>query len=118
MLKLGQIIKLLEGQPKENTVRFDFCGFVPSGVSSYRGYYEDLAIEFEEKYPFPTVAEILTMLKDCIGKTFTGYKGGEYTMDENSQVWVANYSNTSNTVITGIISGEYNYTILQTGYER
>ena len=85
MLKLGQIIKLLEGQPKENQVRFDFCNFVPSGVSSYRGYYEDLAIEFEEKYPYPTVAVVLKMLKDCIGKAFMGYKGGNHTMD--SYTW-------------------------------
>lgn len=118
MLKLGQIIRLLEGQPKDNDVRFDFAGFVPTGVGSYRGYYEDLAIEFEDKYPYPKVTDLLNLLKDAVGKTFQGYKGGDYKMDENSRVWVANYSLTSDTVITGIVAGSYDTTILQTGHEE
>jgi hypothetical protein len=33
------------------------------------------------------------MLTEAIGKTYTGYKGGEYVMGKVTPVWVANYGN-------------------------
>lgn len=56
---------------------------------SYRGYYCDLAFErcgFQR-----TVADNLTMLKDCVGKEFEGYKGGDFRMNEDTPVWFASY---------------------------
>jgi len=65
-------------------------GMVVKGVSdkarSYRGYYSDLAIEPGET----RVGDLLDVLKDSLGKTFTGYKGGDFVMKKNTPLWVAN----------------------------
>lgn len=67
----------------------------PNGVGSYRGYREDLAIGFDEseyQHPAPmTCGQFATILRDAIGATFTGCKGGEYTMHSLTRVWVARY---------------------------
>ena len=61
------------------------------GPHSYRGYYCDLALEPYRLASRQTVADTLNMLKDCVGREFEGYKGGEYVMDENTPVWIASY---------------------------
>ena len=53
---------------------------------SYRGYYSDLAFESGDKR---TVQETMQMLRDCMGKQFTGWKGGEYHMHAGTPCWVA-----------------------------
>lgn len=115
MLRLGQIIHLLEGQPKNNGVQFDFCRFNPGHLTSYRGYYDQLALTYEMKEKDPTVSEILQMMKAAVGATFQGYKGGDFMMDEDTPVWVAEYGSTSETVLTGITAEDY-FTIFHTGY--
>lgn len=55
---------------------------------SYRGYYFDLAFEPAENV---TVASMLTHAKSALGATFTGYKGGEYTMGEYTDCYIAGY---------------------------
>jgi hypothetical protein len=63
----------------------------PIGFSdphSYRGYYEDLA--FSECRGV-SVAEMLATASACVGRTFTGYKGGEYMMYGDTRVWIAPY---------------------------
>lgn len=87
-MKLGGLIKLLESlNPKET---------LPVGLSnphSYRGYYDDLAFEPIKKES--KVSDILKVVRDCVGQTFTGYKGGDFTMDESSTIWIAHYSCTA-----------------------
>jgi hypothetical protein len=57
---------------------------------SYRGYYSDLSFKrFEGQMP---VKDLLKVLQDdCLNKTFTGYKGGDFYMDEHTPVWIADY---------------------------
>lgn len=47
-----------------------------------------------------------------IGKTFTGYKGGDFEMSRRTPVWVANYGNAGNTGIVGIHDDGYSVIIL------
>lgn len=61
-----------------------------------------------------TTSEFLKMLKETVGKEFTGYKGGEFTMDENTPIWVANYGNSGNTAVIDVIDEDYKI-ILVTG---
>ena len=56
---------------------------------SYRGYYEDLA--FETTDGVETVFTTLEILRGCMGREFTGYKGGEYMIGETTPIWVADY---------------------------
>ena len=67
---------------------------VDNGVDSYRGYYSDFAIEYvydPDEVCATTVAQLLPVLKNSVGETFVGYKGGDFLMDENTPVWMANY---------------------------
>jgi hypothetical protein len=82
-MNLGELIKALEAADP-NTV-------APIGLGrahSYRGYYEDLA--FEPKVNV-SVTEMLDEARGAMGRTFSGYKGGEYVMKEWTDVWLAPY---------------------------
>lgn len=71
---------------------------------SYRGYYYRVA--FERKGP-QTAAEMLGVVQTTIGRTFTGYKGGEFTMDTSTPVHLASYGSCGPSIEgIGIILGE------------
>lgn len=57
---------------------------------SYRGYYSDLAFEADFTKT-KSATELYNLLEGCLGTTFEGYKGGEYTMTKDTLVWIANY---------------------------
>jgi len=114
-IKLGVLIKELELQPQDNYLRFDFPAYPDMSVDSYRGYYSDLALGFQDRMEDFRVKGLLSTLKSCIGKTFEGYKGGDFTMDESTPVWVANWSHSTSTGVVGIIK-DGNLTVLSTAY--
>lgn len=61
---------------------------VPIGFArphSYRGYYYDLAFEIETE---TTVGAMLAAARKALGATYQGWKGGEYTMGEHTDVWL------------------------------
>ena len=114
-LNLGQLISLLETQEQDYSIEFDFAGCAPTEFASYRGNYFHLGIDFnkhsERLLTKPkTVGEFLTQCRECIGKVFEGYKGGEYLMDENSEVYVAEYGCSYTTRIISVKDG-----VLKTG---
>lgn len=120
-ISLGGLIDALKGREQDQTVRFDFGGFVPSGIGSYRGYYDHLAIAFDPESCSNwsskeiTVALFLKMLYKADGKRYTGYKGGEYLMGMHSPVWVGNYGSSTGTAIVGL--AECNYmTVISTAF--
>lgn len=72
--------------------QFDPNKRLPVGLGnprSWRGYYYELA--FEPVVDI-TIGEMLEIAQSCIGKTFIGYNGGEYTMDEHTTIHVDRYS--------------------------
>lgn len=112
---LGQLIAALEGCDPTHSVEFDFCQFVPTDFDSYRGYYEQLAIGYEE-HGTTTVAELLAGAKDALGSDFQGYKGGTFRMHAGTPIWVSNYGRCHSTAITGLIADGYSV-ILTTGHK-
>ena|SRR5690349_15752338 len=96
-MSLGEIITTLRRKEPEKTVTYDFVHFRPQGIHSYRGYYEQLAIGYG--HDDITVADLLALCERAVGKTFTGYKGGDYVMSENTPVWVANHNEAGGTAI-------------------
>ena len=82
-MTLARLIEVLESAPRDMVVKRGF-----SGPHSYRGYYDQLAFKHE---PNTTVGEMLECAKSANGKTFTGYKGGEYEMNGETTVNIANY---------------------------
>jgi hypothetical protein len=92
-MTLGKLIKTLEGFDPNSPV----IGLY--SPHSYRGYYSDLA--FEELVGGSRPAwELLEECKSILGKTFEGYKGGEFVMDENTPVWIAYYGSTGEKLIS------------------
>ena len=100
-------------------VQFDFCNYVPSHLGSYRGFYEDLAIGYCEEAGSDKdmlVSNFLKMLEEANGKTFQGYKGGDFGMGENTRLWVANYGRCSSTALVGIAAYKRWRVVLETKY--
>jgi len=130
-LTLGEVLEKLEpivknqkyviGKYKEEAnVMFDFEYFFPTDISSWRGAYDELALNIKtyegETKPL-TITQFYNLLKDCIGKEFYGYKGGDYVMDIDTPIWVANYGNSGNTAVIDIVDNEYSIIII-TGYRE
>lgn len=89
-MKLGALIEVLKRLPAD----------LPVGLGrahSYRGYYDQLSFEPMEGV---TAAQALAEAQAAVGRTFTGYKGGEYTMDEHTDCWVSPWG-ASNDVTVG-----------------
>lgn len=121
-LTLGELILKLEpivekqGED-EATVRYDFEYLFPNDIDSWRGSYSELALNFTTEGQEMKVSDFLNMLKECIGKEFTGYKGGEFTMNKHTPIWVANYGNSGNTAVIDVMDNGY-CIILITGYRE
>ena len=114
-LLLGEIILKLEAvNNKKLPLYIDLMDKKPMGIDSWRGSYDELAIqtesfgsyqtevvehEFSDGEKFykhksfgcenPTVEQWNEVLKEAVGKTFTGYKGGDFLMSKNTPVWLA-----------------------------
>jgi hypothetical protein len=84
------ILKLEAIADKSKPVIFDEQ-YHPSGLDSWRGSYDELALEYSETGEKFTAEALLQKLKAAIGATFYGYKGGEFVMGKTTPVWVANY---------------------------
>lgn len=116
-ITIGELIDLLSSRPQDHSIAFDFCGLEPDGFTSYRGYYYELAICYK-KGSFPTtntVGSFLGELRATVGKTFEGYKGGDFVMTRETPLWVANYSETGYTAVVGLAKCGF-MTIIATRY--
>lgn len=105
-MTLGEIIATLKRKDQDRSVTFGFDYSRPSGVSSYRGYYEDLAIGYKRGVEC-TVATLLLMLQDIDGKTLTGWKGGDYVMDSDTVLWMANPGESGGMAIVDVVETPY-----------
>ena len=87
-VQLDGLIKALSQTPPDYMVVLNDTGQSLDNGHSYRGYYSDLA--FEPVTYARTVAEFLAECKDCLDKTFVGWKGGDFKMTSNTALWCAN----------------------------
>lgn len=86
-MTLGELIEALEGLDPETRVH----GF--GEPHSYRGYYKDLS--FHPTDEDRSAAELLAVCRSCMGRVFTGYKGGEFMMGETTPVWLSPQGSTA-----------------------
>jgi hypothetical protein len=93
-MTLGELIKALEALPPERGI----TGF--GMVDSYRGYYSDLA--FAPADDVRTVADLLDSCRQCMGRVFTGYKGGDFLMGEATPLWISRYGECSDDRLMGL----------------
>lgn len=115
-MTLGKLINRLEACNAKAVVEFDFCGCIPTSLSSWRGIYADLALGWDasDRTAPVDVEDLLALLKLAIGKTYTGYKGGKFLMGTGTDVWVDNYGEYTNTAITGVIEDGETRVIIET----
>lgn len=102
-LTIRQLISELERCSTDKPVYAAFDGssiISPLGdVDSYRGYYEQLAIEPGGPARCEALADILI---ESLDKTFYGYKGGEFSMFDDTPVWVSEYGIASGDMVVGV----------------
>lgn len=99
-LTLGVAIKTLGEIAPSTSATLNIVG-TPGRVRSYRGYYSDLA--FEQELKPVTVGEVLADLKAALGKTFEGYKGGDFLMGENTPLWVSSWGSSSGLAVVDLL---------------
>lgn len=109
-MTLGALISALEACKADSYVQFVFAGLCPGRLRSYRGFYDHLAIDPSGE--FRHVGEFLAHAKSVLGSTMTGYKGGEYVMDDDTPVWVAPWGDTSTTRVVGVQNEDWRVKIL------
>lgn len=105
-ITLGELLDWLASLPPDNEIVFDFCQFSPGEMNSSRGDYSKLAISWLNGKTV-TAQELLNRYRPMVGATFQGYKGGNYTMDRDTQVWVDEWGSWTGTAITGLDRGEH-----------
>jgi len=99
---LGDLMIALVSVPADTKVH-SIAGFGIGGPHSYRGYYEDLALE-PQGSDILTAKALLEELYAVLDTEQTGWKGGEYLMTETTQVWIA-YEGCTAGHNGGLISG-------------
>ena len=102
-MTLGDFQTFLKRMPLDRRVRFDFPNAIPKEFNSYRGYYTDLALGYEDPYGKHVILEnFLEYVRSIEGRIFTGYKGGDYKMNRWTPLWAGNYGDTSSVAIVGV----------------
>lgn len=82
-MTLGELILALEKMPQDLVVSRGFCD-----PHSDRGFYDDLAFTPTEDV---TVASVLACAREAVGKSYGGYKGGEYVMGLHTTVFLGRW---------------------------
>lgn len=80
-MNLAELIDTLERYPSEQEVRHGL-----GNPHSYRGYYEQLAFE---PIRDTSVGQMLDAANSCVGRSFAGWKGGDFVMTPDTQVWLS-----------------------------
>lgn len=92
-LTLGEVLLKINAISANDDcgVVFDGHNGVPTGIDSWRGSYDELALSYDNQDPMK-VCDFREMLTNAIGKVYEGYKGGEYKMSRHTPIWVDNWS--------------------------
>ena len=77
--------------------------FKLSNPHSYRGHHDHLAFEIDSSQTMEA-GILLDVCEKLQGSTLHGYKGGIYTIKDNTPVWVAEYGIKINTMIARLKS--------------
>lgn len=118
-MTIGLLIdELGEIEDKEKIVIFDFGGFYPGRIHSWRGAYDYPALSFHGDYnEAPSVQDLISELRQSIltGTIHIGWKGGEFCYDENSRLFVSAVGEANNTGISAVLDSGY-HIVLSTIY--
>lgn len=91
-LTLGKLIKYLEPY-KESDIPLVLSDDHTKTITyphSYRGYYSDLAYEVVKRDSLNTglVTDLYDRISGSLNSKYTGWKGGEFKMNEDTPLWL------------------------------
>lgn len=81
-MMLGELIEALEAADQDLVLPDGF-----NNPHSYRGFYEDLAFEPAKDV---SVRDMRLAAQYALNSTFQGWKGGNFTMNQFTDCWLAN----------------------------
>jgi hypothetical protein len=88
---LGELIETLAAEDPARVLPLGF-----NSPHSYRGYYTDVAFETTSNI---SVGDMLAAARSALGATYQGYKGGDFTMNEYTDVWLSEHGTASGETI-------------------
>jgi hypothetical protein len=95
-MTLGELIKFLDSCKDKSTIlRRGFWH-----PHSYRGYYDELAFEPRNEV---SIDSMLTSACSAVGETYTGWKGGQFTMTHHTPVYLAYEGNTGKEITSDLL---------------
>ena len=103
-MTLGQFIQALKNLDPETYLFLGF-GYPVSTFSSYRGCYRDIALHwtpYGQLLGSNTVKDVLEEAMVALRATFTGWKGGNYRMYENTRLWISNPGDTEGLAVVDV----------------
>lgn len=107
---LGDMIDAIAKEATPGGWCYTALGHRPGDWHSYRGYYDQLALDWSEDrrdvMPPMSMEEFGAATRACLGRVFTGYKGGEYAMNRSTPLWLSTYGDASGVAIVGLAAGE------------
>lgn len=86
-LCLGDLIARLEQEDPDRVLPLGFAD-----PHSFRGYYCDLAFEPRQNI---RIGDMLDAARSALGATFTGWKGGDFTMSDYTDCWISHEGDSS-----------------------
>jgi hypothetical protein len=101
-ITLGELIDGLEQADPARDVYLDWNRLGVAGLGSYRGYYDQLAIGYADDGNAMTAGDLLKDCRAAVGAHFEGYKGGQFRMDRNTRIYVANHGSSAGVGLVGI----------------
>jgi hypothetical protein len=103
---IGDLLDVLAKYPDTSEVYFEFGFMRPTTIASFRGDYSMAALGYDGSSSprvKRTVRELCTeLLCATDGRTFEGWKGGDYTFNHGTELWVDNYGDGSHTRISKV----------------
>lgn len=106
-LTIEELIDRLDELPEDGLL-YTSSGHVLDGkLHSYRGVYSDLSLGYHDgdhyfDDPEITVGQMSLALRNVIGEVMYGYKGGEFTMQQDTVCWLSGYRECTGMKVVGV----------------
>ncbi len=112
---LGQLINALKRCKPEANLQFDFVYMRPGkALRNWRGWGGRLALSYTSEDTLP-VWKYLALLQEVVGQRLEGYKGGSDVITADARLQVANFGETSDTVVSGLVDHDH-YVVIRTAH--
>lgn len=113
-LDFGDIIQKLKSLVRSGKgdawITFDWGSAWPTGFNSYRGDYCQICMEYGGQHRHhQTVQGLLEQMEGLLGDFLEGWKGGDYMVSEDKEIYVCCAGCISTTRVVDITCGDSEY---------